>query len=133
MGVFQLCGVRVYPKILKISQRVLMPVVLILSFIGSYAIAGTSISKGVFNLGTALFMGFFGYIMKKNEYPIAPVVLGLILGGMFEEQFRRAIKLGAGTLSRFYTSSICWIFILLAIAIIVSTILKRRKERKQNG
>ena len=133
MGVFQLAGVRVYPKILKISQRVLMPVVLMLSFIGSYAIAGTSISKGIFNLGTALFMGLFGYVMKKNDYPIAPVVLGLILGGMFEEQFRRAVKLGAGTLSRFYTSPICWFFILLAVLIIVSTVLKRKKERKQNG
>ena len=133
MGVFQLAGVRVYPKILKISQRVLMPVVLILSFIGSYAIAGTSISKGIFNLGTALFMGILGYVMKKNDYPIAPVVLGLILGGMFEEQFRRAVKLGAGTLSRFYTSPICWFFILLAVLIIVSTVLKRKKERKQNG
>ena len=130
MGVFQLAGVRVYPKILKISQRVLMPVVLILSFIGSYAIAGTSISKGIFNRGTALFMGLFGYVMKKNDYPIAPVVLGLILGGMFEEQFRRAVKLGAGTLSRFYTSPICWFFILLAVIIIVSTVLKRSKERK---
>ena len=107
-----------------------MPVVLILSFIGAYAIAGTSISKGIFNLGTALFMGLFGYVMKKNDYPIAPVVLGLILGGMFEEQFRRAVKLGAGTLSRFYTSPICWFFILLAVIIIVSTVLKRSKERK---
>ena len=130
MGLFQLAGVRVYPKILKISQRVLMPIVLILSFVGAYALAGTSVSKGIFNLGTALFMGIFGYLMKKNNYPIAPVVLGLILGGMFEEQFRRAIKLGAGTLSRFYTSPICWFFILLVVAIIVSTVISRRKDKK---
>ena len=130
MGIFQLAGVRVYPKILKISQRVLMPVVLILSFIGSYAIAGTSVSKGIFNLGTALFMGLFGYVMKKNDYPIAPVVLGLILGGMFEEQFRRAVKLGGGTASRFYSSPICWFFIVLAVLIIVSTVMRRRKEKR---
>lgn len=133
MGVFQLAGVRVYPKILKISQRILMPLVLILSFIGSYALAGTSVSKGVFNLGTALFMGVFGYLMKRDNYPIAPVVLGLILGGMFEEQFRRAVKLGAGTMSRFYSSPICWFFVLLAVLIIVSTIVKRRKENKANA
>jgi Uncharacterized protein conserved in bacteria len=91
------------------------------------------VSKGVFNLITALFMGVFGYVMKKNNYPIAPVVLGLILGGMFEEQFRRAVKLGAGTMSRFYTSPICWLFVALAAVIIVSTILSRRKERKANA
>ena len=61
---------------------------------------------------------------------IAPVVLGLILGEMFEEQFRRAVKLGGGTLSRFYTSPICWVFILLVVVIIASTVMRNRREGK---
>lgn len=129
MTVFQLAGVRLYPKVLLISQRVLMPIVLILSFVGPYALAGSSVSKGIFYVGTALFMGLVGYFAKKNKYPIAPIVLGLILGGMFEEQFRRGVKLGAGTLSRFYTSPICWLFIALAIAVVVSTIIRNRKRQ----
>lgn len=130
MAVFQLAGVRLYPKILLISQRVLMPIVLVLSFVGPYALAGSSVSKGVYYVGTALFMGLVGYIAKKNKYPIAPIVLGLILGGMFEEQFRRGMKLGAGTLSRFYTSPICWLFIALSVAIVVSTVIKNRKKKE---
>lgn len=128
MGVFQLAGVRWYPKILLVSPEVLMPIVLVLSFLGSYALAGSSISKGIYFLGTALVMGLVGYFMKKNNYPIAPVVLGLILGKMFEEQFRRAVKLGGGTLSRFYTSPICWGFFLLVVVMIVSTVMKNRKK-----
>ncbi len=131
MAIFQLSGVRLYPKILLISQRVLMPVVLLLSFIGAYALAGSSVSKGIYFLGTALVMGIVGYVMKKNNYPIAPIVLGLILGRMFEEQFRRGVKLGAGTMSRFYTSPICWAFFALAVVIVVSTILKHRKSGKE--
>lgn len=130
MGVFQLAGVKVYPKVLLISQKVLMPIVLILSFIGSYALAGSSVVKGLFNVGTALFMGLVGYVMKKNGYPIAPIVLGLILGGMFEEQFRKAMKLGSGTMSRFVSSPICWVFFLIAVAIVVSTVIKNKKESK---
>lgn len=65
MLIFQLAGVRIYPKILLISQKVLMPIILILSFLGPYALAGTSVSKGVYFLGTALFMGLIGYFMKK--------------------------------------------------------------------
>ena len=133
MGVFQLAGVRFYPRILLISQRVLMPVVLILSFLGPYALAGSSVSKGVYFLGTALVMGLAGYVMKKNKYPIAPVVLGLILGKMFEEQFRRAVKLGGGTFSRFYTSPICWFFIMLVVCIVTSVVLKNRKRRADNA
>ncbi len=128
MGVFQLAGVKVYPKVLLISQRLLMPIVLILSFIGSYALAGSSVEKGLFNVGTALFMGLVGYAMKKNGYPLAPIVLGLILGGMFEEQFRKAMKLGAGTMSRFVSSPICWVFFLISVAIVVSTSVKNRRE-----
>lgn len=133
MGVFQLAGVRWYPKILLISQKVLMPVVLILSFLGPYALAGSSVSKGVYFLGTALGMGILGYFMKKNQYPIAPVVLGLILGEMFEEQFRRGVKLGGGTFSRFYTSPICWFFIALVVCIVGSVVLKNRKRGKANA
>lgn len=130
MGVFQLAGVRLYPKILLISQQVLMPVVLLLSFLGPYALAGSSVSKGVYFLGTSLVMGLLGYCLKKNDYPISPVVLGLILGRMFEEQFRRGVKLGGGTLERFYTSPICWFFILLVVVLVISTVMKNRKEKK---
>ena len=133
MGVFQLAGVRWYPRILLISQKVLMPVVLILSFLGPYALAGSSVSKGVYFLGTALGMGILGYFMKKNNYPVAPVVLGLILGEMFEEQFRRGMKLGGGTFSRFYTSPICWFFIALVVLIVGSVVLKSRKKEKSNA
>lgn len=131
MAVFQLAGVRLYPKVLLISQRVLMPIVLILSFVGPYALAGSSAVKGVYYVGTALFMGLVGYEAKKNKYPIAPIVLGLILGGMFEEQFRRGIKLGGGNLSRFYTSPICWLFVILSVAIVVSVVVKNKKEEKE--
>lgn len=133
MGIFQLAGVRIYPKVLLISQKILMPLVLILSFIGSYALAGASVAKGVFNVGTALFMGLVGYLLKKNKYPIAPVVLGFILGGMFEEQFRKAMKLGGGTMERFVSSPICWVFTALAVLIVVSSVVKNRKEAKKNA
>ena len=105
-----------------------MPVILLLSFLGPYALAGSSVSKGVYFLGTALVMGLLGYFLKKHEYPIAPVVLGLILGGMFEEQFRRAVKLGGGNFSRFYTSPICWFFIFLVVCIVGSVVMKDRKK-----
>ena len=71
--------------------------------------------------------------MKKNNYPVAPVVLGLILGEMFEEQFRRGMKLGGGTFSRFYTSPICWFFIALVVLIVGSVVLKSRKKEKSNA
>lgn len=126
--IFQFAGVRLYPKILQLPQRILMPVVLVLSFIGPYALAASSISKGIYYIGTAFVMGLVGYFMKKDHYPIAPIVLGLILGGMFEANFRRGVKLGGGGLSRFYTSPICWFFVLLAAGMLVATVIRNHKE-----
>ncbi len=131
MAIFQLAGVRLYPKVLGVPSQLLLPLVLVLSFIGSYAIAGQATSAGLFNMGTALVMGWLGYVLKRDDYPIAPIVLGLILGSMFEENFRRAVKLAGGNYLTFFTKPICWIFILLAVASIVFPVVSRKlKARK---
>ena len=62
-------------------------------------------------------MGILGYFLKKTDYPIAPIVLGLILGGMLEENFRRAVKLAEGNYFVFFTKPIAIVFILSLIHI----------------
>ena len=131
MVVYQFAGVRVYPKILKISQRILLPIILLLSYVGSFAVAGQAVSTGIYYMVTSLVMGLIGYYLKRDDYPIAPIVLGLILGGMFEENFRRAVKLAGGNYFTFFTKPICWIFILIAVATIVIPVIKRRKAEKK--
>lgn len=128
MAVYQLAGVRIYPKVLKLSQRILLPLVLILSYVGSFAVAGQAVTTGIYYMGISLVMGIIGYFLKKDGYPIAPIVLGLILGGMFEENFRRAVKLAGGNYLTFFTKPICWIFILIAVAVIVIPAMKKRRK-----
>lgn len=131
MATFQLAGVRLYPKVLGVPSQLLLPLVLVLSFIGSYAIAGQATGAGIYNMGIALVMGWLGYVLKRDGYPIAPIVLGLILGGMFEENFRRAVKLAGGNYFTFFTKPICWVFIILAIlSVVLPVISRKRKERK---
>ena len=131
MALFQLLGVRLYPKVLSVPQQILLPLILILSFIGAYAVAGQATAVGMFNLGTALFMGLVGYFLKKDNYPIAPIVLGLILGGMFEENFRRAVKLAGGNYLVFFTKPICLLFIGFSILSIALPAIKQRRERRK--
>ena len=129
MASFQLFGVRLYPKILSVPQQILLPLILILSFIGAYAIAGQATSVGIYNLGIALVMGLVGYYLKRDGYPIAPIVLGLILGGMFEENFRRAVKLAGGDYLVFFTKPICLLFMALSILSIVLPIIAKKKGK----
>ncbi|MDY0287256.1 MAG: tripartite tricarboxylate transporter permease [Sphaerochaeta sp.] len=129
MLLFQLMGIRLYPKILNVPQQVLLPLILILSFIGAYAIAGQATSVGIYNLGIALVMGLIGYALKQDDYPIAPIVLGLILGGMFEENFRRAVKLAGGNYWVFFTKPICLFFMALSVLSIVLPLLSKKRKR----
>ena len=128
MAVFQLAGVRIYPKVLNVPPQILMPIILILSFIGAYAIAGQATGVAIYNMGIALAMGLIGYFLKRDGYPIAPIVLGLILGGMFEENFRRAVKLAGGNYLVFFTKPICLLFIAFSVLSVVLPILAKRKR-----
>jgi len=128
MATFQLLGVRIFPKVLAIPMAILIPVVIILSLIGAYAIEGQAIMAGITNMGVALLLGLIGYVLKKGDYPITPIVLGLILGGMLEENFRRAVKLAGGNYFVFFTKPIALVFILLALFSIVLPWLKKRSR-----
>ena len=128
MLIFQFSGIKLYPKILKIPKQILFPVILLLSFIGAYAIAGQAVTIAIYNMGIALAAGLLGYALKQDGYPIAPIVLGLILGGMFEENFRRAVKLAGGNYLIFFTKPICLLFIAFSVLSILLPILSRRKR-----
>ena len=127
MFTFQILGVRLFPKVLAVPMAILIPIILVLSLIGSYAIQGQAILSAIFNMGVALSLGILGYFLKKGGYPIAPIVLGLILGGMFEENFRRAVKLAGGNYFVFFTKPIAILFIALAIFSVALPLLKKRK------
>jgi len=127
MFTFQILGVRLFPKVLAVPMAILIPIILVLSLIGSYAIQGQAILSAIFDMGVALALGILGYFLKKGGYPIAPIVLGLILGGMFEENFRRAVKLAGGNYFVFFTKPIAILFIALAIFSVALPLLKKRK------
>lgn len=130
MIIFQIAGVRIYPKILKVPRSILLPLVLFLSYIGSYAISGQATSVGIYNMSIALTMGFLGYFCKKDGYPLAPIVLGLILGSMFEENFRRAVKLAGGDYFTFFKKPICIMFIVFAALSIFLSVRRNKKGEK---
>lgn len=130
MLIFQFIGVPLYPKILRVPPRLLLPQILLLSLIGAYAVSGQAVTAGIYNMVIALVMGLIGYFLIRDGYPISPIVLGLILGGMFEENFRRAVKLAQGNYLTFFTKPICLVFIAFSlISVLWPIIAKKRKSR----
>jgi len=106
--------VRLLAKILQVPKWILMPLIAILSIVGVYVINGSE-----FDLILMLIFGLVGFIMRKTGFPIAPLVLGLVLGGLIEVNFRRALTYSYGDFATFYESPISlslWLITLFSIA-----------------
>ena len=73
-------------QLLRAPREVLMPVILLFCIVGSFAI-----NNSIFGVVLMLAFGFIGYFMEENGFPVAPAILGMVLGAMLEEHFIRAM------------------------------------------
>ncbi|MBQ1821594.1 MAG: tripartite tricarboxylate transporter permease [Clostridia bacterium] len=85
---FGLTGIRVFVKLLKIPKGILMPIILMLCIVGAYAI-----NTNLYDVLLMVGFGFLGFTLKRFQYPVAPVVLGLILHELLESNAVRVIRL----------------------------------------
>ncbi len=129
MFVFQTVGIRVFPTILRVPLTILIPIVLVLSFVGTFAVDGQAVVAATYNMGVAFALGVVGYLLKKAEYPISPMVLGLILGGMLEENFRLAVKLAQGNYLVFFERPIVLSFMAVIVVSIAGPFVMQRLRR----
>ncbi len=86
MLVFGLTGIKAFVKIVEMPRSVLLPVILLLSIVGAYAVSN-SLNDVYWMLG----FGVFGYFLKAYGYPLGPVILGIILSRLLDDNWRRAI------------------------------------------
>jgi len=127
MLILGLSNVKNFVKIVNIPKNLLVPVVMVLCVIGSFAINSN------FNDVIVMFLaGILGYILAKGGFPLSPIVLALILGPMAEGNFRRSLVMSRGSYSIFFTRPIAATFIIIALVSlffpIIKSIVTKRKE-----
>ncbi|MCD6396058.1 MAG: tripartite tricarboxylate transporter permease [Spirochaetaceae bacterium] len=108
MLVLGLFGARLWIKVTVIPKKVLLPAILAISIIGSFAV-----HYSFFDVATCIGFGVAGWILKKYGYPGAPIVLGMVLGKLAETNFRRAVIMGGYNV--FFTRPVSLILLLLAV------------------
>jgi putative tricarboxylic transport membrane protein len=130
MLIFGLTGIKTFTKIVEMPRSIIIPLILLLSIVGAYAV-NTSITDVYWMLG----FGVFGYFMRHYGYPLGPVILGVILSRLLDDNWRRAIISEREDLGRFFegifTSPLSLVLFVSVILIFVSqtpiwTALKRR-------
>ena len=131
--VFGLTGIKVFTKIVEIPKGILMPMILVLSVIGAFAIRNS-----VYDILWMFGFGVIGYFLKRYDYPIAPIVLGVILTTLFEENYRRGVMLEGsilGMLASIFTSPISIVLFVLIVGLSVTQTgwYKNWRKRKDDA
>ncbi|MFF2459383.1 tripartite tricarboxylate transporter permease [Peribacillus simplex] len=114
--------VRVFAKIIETPKKYLIPLIIAISIFGVYAV-----QVSTYDLLLLLGCGVLGYFLSKNDYPIAPLVLGLVLGPMIENNMRRALTISDGDYSLFFTRPLSLTFLIItALWLLIPVLLKKR-------
>ena len=121
-----MCGVKLFAKVISLDRKLLIPAIMVLSLVGSYAI-----NRNMFDVLFAICMGGVGYLLQKYQFPLSPILLALILGPMSESNLRRFMQIDDGQFWRIFTKPICVIFIVLAVGSLVTSVINQRKINKR--
>lgn len=120
-----LSGVRIFARIVRIPRPILVPIVILMCIIGSYAINGNYLDILVMFIA-----GIIGYMMIKGEFPLSPIVLAMILGPMAEGNLRRSLVMSHGDYSIFLSHPIAATFIVIAILSLLWPIVKHLLHKR---
>lgn len=117
--------VKVFVKFLELPNWLLVPGVAAVSMVGVYAIHGTT-----FDLVVGTLLGGFGYLLRVMNFPMAPFILGFVLGDMMEQNLRRALSISNGELSILFTSPISIGLWIASIALLFGPRLFKALEKR---
>ncbi len=114
---FGMTGVKIFSKIVEIPKAIIIPIIVILSVIGSY-----SINNKIGDIYWMIIFGIMGYFLKIYHYPLPPIILGVILSPIIEQNLLRGIQLSYGSIWGFIgsiftrpISLVLFLFILMMV------------------
>ena len=116
-------GSRLWIKVTTIPKTVLFPLIFAVSIIGSFAVRNS-----FFDVAACLAFGVFGWILRRYNYPVAPIILGMVLGNIAETNFIRAIMMGGWTV--FFTRPLSLGMLVVAAGSFAVPLIQARKQSK---
>jgi putative tricarboxylic transport membrane protein len=119
MGLF---GSRLWIRVCDVPKRVLYPLIITVSFVGSFAVRNS-----MFDVLSCFAFGVIGWVLRRNDFPVVPIVLGMVLGGVVEMNFRQAVIIGGGY-NVFVVRPVCFGILCLALLSILVPIFTRKKQ-----
>ena len=128
MFVLGAIGVRFFSRVIGMDKRLLLPIIFVLSIIGSY-----SMRNSFFDIFLTLGFGIVGFLLQRYGFPLAPILLALILGPMAESNLRRMLVISQGRVDVFLEHPIAMTLFVLAGTSLVLAYISQRKTIKRVG
>ncbi|MBF2759703.1 MAG: tripartite tricarboxylate transporter permease [Ectothiorhodospiraceae bacterium AqS1] len=120
-----LVAIRFAAQLIRVPTCVIVPTVMLLSFVGIY-----SVSNSLFNVGILLGAGILGYVIRKLGYSMVPLSIGFVLGPILENSLRQSLTIADGSVIEFFDTPIgIAIYAALALTILWQPIASRYKSR----
>ncbi|WP_233834195.1 tripartite tricarboxylate transporter permease [Paraburkholderia sp. ZP32-5] len=121
--------IQIWVKVLQVPYRFLYPSALLFIMVGVY-----STNNSLFEVSEVLFFGLFGALLLALRFPVAPILLGYVLGPMLEENFRRALLLSHGKLAVFALEPVSAAFLAASALLVLAQVyfaVRARRHRKR--
>jgi len=116
--------IRLFANVTRIPMVIMLPCIMILCVVGSFAINNAS-----FDVIVTILIGFLGYVLKKCDYPIAPMTIGLVLGNLAETNLRRALIMSNGSPLIFVTRPISFVILLISFISLFAPLVKHTFDK----
>ncbi len=121
--VLNLPAIPLWVLLLRTPKPILYTIILSFCVIGAY-----SIHNSVFDVGLTLLFGILGYLFKKLDFPMAPLILTVILGPLMERAMRQSLEMSRGDFSIFFTRPIALGLIVIALVFFLTSLFRRQKQ-----
>ncbi len=119
--------IKVARRILKVPRNILMPLILLFCIVGTFAI-----NNSTFEIAVMLVAGIAAWLLEANRFPIAPAILGVVLGGMLEENFITSMIKSDGNLAAFVSRPIAAVLAAVTVAVwLAPTLLRLLRRRRE--
>jgi putative tricarboxylic transport membrane protein len=117
-----------FTRMLTIPNSILVPLIASVSFVGVYAVHSST-----FDLVMMVALGIVGYILRKLDFPTAPIILGFVLAELMEQNLRRALSISDGDTGILFESTLSMVLWIMAAIVLIAPPLWRRRSRRLVG
>ncbi|CEI81702.1 hypothetical protein J18TS1_38410 [Oceanobacillus oncorhynchi subsp. incaldanensis] len=124
--------IKIFQKIVNVPYSILGPLIVVFCVIGTYTVRNSYV-----DILIMVVFGIIGFILEKYRFPLATIILGVVLGPLTESQFRRAVEMSSGDFSIFFTRPISLTLLIISALMLffplISGLFKKRKNQEQEG